>query len=134
MGAISRKEVLHQAPYNKDDRADVHPPSAEIESNIATLVVRVNKLLRHWGDKVLVSSGYRPGVYNKNAGGAPNSAHATGEAVDLRDPEGKLDEFILANPWLLQRYDLYLEDPSRTRGWSHLSIRPTKSGKRIFMP
>ena len=134
MGAITIKELLHQAPYNKDDREDTYPAMGVLLDNANVLVRRVNGLLRHWSDKVFVSSGYRPSVYNKAAGGASNSSHMTCEAVDLRDTDGKLGRFITENPWLLTQADLYMEDTSRTKTWVHLQTRPTKSGNRIFMP
>ena len=134
MGAISIKELLHKAPYNKDDRSDVNPAEGALLDNANLLVRRVNALLAHWSDKVFVSSGYRPAAYNKAAGGASNSAHMTCEAVDIRDDEGKLGKFITENPWLLTKNNLYMEDTSRTKTWVHLQTRATKSGKRIFMP
>lgn len=134
MGSISLKELLHQAPYNKDSRSEDHPPEKHLLDNATVLIIRVNKLLRHWSDKVQVSSGYRPQQYNVKAGGATKSAHATCEAVDIRDPDNKLDQFITDNPWLLERYDLYREDPSATLGWTHLTTRAPKSKKRTFMP
>lgn len=66
--------------------------------------------------------------------GAPNSAHKEGMAVDIYDPNEDIDRWILANEWVLDRTNLYLEDPDKTVGWSHWQIRPTKSGKRIFLP
>lgn len=134
MGSISIKELLHQAAYNLDDRADVTPPTPEQLNNALILVRRVNSLLAHWGDKVYVSSGYRPEAYNKRAGGAPNSSHKTCEAVDLRDAEGKLGQFLKDQAFLLQKYNLYMEDPAATPTWCHLQTRPTKSGNRIFKP
>ncbi len=134
MGSISIKELLHEASYNKDDRNEVVPAEGQILTNALILVRRVNALLAHWGDKVYVSSGYRPQAYNKRAGGAANSAHMTCEAVDLRDAEGKLAAFIKEQAWLLQKYDLYMEDPAATPTWCHLQTRKTKSGARVFKP
>ncbi len=134
MGAISLKELLHEAPYNKDERNSAAPAAGELLTNALVLVRRVNALLAHWGDKVYVSSGYRPAAYNQRAGGANKSAHMTCEAVDLRDAEGKLAKFIQDQSWLLQKYDLYMEDPAATPTWCHLQTRKTKSGARIFKP
>lgn len=134
MGAISLKELLHQAPYNTDSRATDAPPTTDMLINAGLLIQRVNKLLRHWSDKVKVSSGYRPPVYNKAAHGATNSAHLTCEAVDISDPDGKLGKFIMENQWLLSLANVYMEDPSRTPTWVHLQIRPTKSNNRVFKP
>lgn len=77
-----------------------------------------------------VSSGYRPGHYNDKAGGAPNSAHKTCQAVDFADPDGLLKKYIAENPTILETCDLYQEDPSRTSTWVHLDTR--KRSTRVF--
>lgn len=64
--------------------------------------------------------------------GAPGSAHKTGEAVDIHDPQGKLDEWI--NDGILTQYQLFREAPTHTKNWCHLSTRPPKSGRRTFVP
>lgn len=64
--------------------------------------------------------------------GAPNSAHKTGQAVDVYDPDGDLDDWLTDH--VLQMHGLYREHPSATRGWCHLTTRPVKSGKRTFYP
>lgn len=75
--------------------------------------------------------GYRP----QDCGiGAPQSAHKLGMAVDLYDPINEIDLYLYNNQELLDRYDIYIEHPSATQGWSHWSIKPPKSGKRIFYP
>jgi len=132
MGNISMKELLHQAPYNTDDRADKCPPTADMIANANVLIRRVNALLAHWSDKVQVSSGYRPPVYNKAAGGSTNSAHMTCEAVDIKDIGDKLDLFISENAWLLVKYNLYREHPLQSIGWVHLTTRAPLSGNRTF--
>ena len=66
--------------------------------------------------------------------GAPNSAHKQGEAVDIYDPDNKLDDYITAHPELLVQFDLYREHPTATLHWLHLSIRAPKSGNRTFLP
>lgn len=134
MGNISMKELLHQAPYNADARAEACPPTDEMLANANLLIRRVNALLQHWSDKVTVSSGYRPPSYNKAAKGASNSSHMTCEAVDIRDPDNKLDQFISENNWLLVKYALYREHPEATKGWVHLTTRPPISGNRTFRP
>lgn len=117
-----------------------YPTTEEQEVNCTRLLFRVNALLMDWRKLVKVggppqlSSGYRPGHYNKAAGGAAKSAHLTCEAIDVADPTGELKKWIVTNPQVLEEYNLYMEDPSKTPTWCHLQIRPTLSGKRIFMP
>lgn len=64
--------------------------------------------------------------------GAPQSAHKTGMAVDVYDPENKLDAWI--NDGILTQYQLYREAPESTPGWCHLTTRPPRSGRRTFKP
>jgi hypothetical protein len=66
--------------------------------------------------------------------GAPKSAHKEGRAVDIYDPTGEIDVAIMADQVLLQQHGLYIEHPDATKGWSHWSNKPPKSGKRVFYP
>jgi hypothetical protein len=73
--------------------------------------------------------GFRP---QKCQQGADHSAHKEGAAVDVFDPSGELDGWLSDD--ILERFDLYREHPSVTRGWCHLSTRPPGSGRRTFFP
>lgn len=84
--------------------------------------------------KVKISSGFRTQADNKAIGGSKKSAHCTGEAVDLYDTMGSLAVSINADPSILDRYDLYMENTYYTKNWVHLSTRPTLSGRRVFTP
>lgn len=64
--------------------------------------------------------------------GAQKSAHKTGEAVDIYDPNNEIDNWITDK--ILEKHDLYRESPQDTLTWLHLSTRPPKSGKRTFKP
>jgi len=110
-----------------------YPLDELLEINCAKLLYRVNGLLKVLKVNPSVTSGYRPGHYNKAAGGATQSSHISCEAVDLGDAHLQLGKTI-ANSMLLKDFDLYMEDPAATPGWCHLQTRPTRSGKRIFKP
>jgi hypothetical protein len=113
------------------DREIEYPLSEEHRINMAFLLDVISTIREKWGKPIQISSGYRPGRFNKAAGGATNSAHLTCEAVDLVDSDGSLAKFC--EP-LLQSLDLYMENPKRTPGWVHLQTRKTKSGNRVFQP
>jgi hypothetical protein len=87
-----------------------------------------------YGKPLSVSSGWRPGIFNKKAGGANNSAHITCEAIDIHDADGEFAKWCLDNLDVLEKAGLYMEDPSRTIGWVHLQTRAPASGKRVFLP
>lgn len=109
-----------------------YPLSPELKGNLDKLLVSVNKLRAYWGKPLVVTSGYRPGHYNKQAGGAHKSAHLTCEAVDFRDTDGSLDAFCMQHPGILEDCGLYLEHPDSTPGWCHLDLKPRKN--RVFRP
>lgn len=105
-----------------------------VRINAADLAERVSKLLGALNLTAKVSSGFRTQAANLAAHGAKNSAHLTGQAVDLEDKTGALSDAIMANPALLDRFDLYVENPHRTPQWLHIQIRKTASGNRCFNP
>lgn len=116
-----------------------YPTTEELEVNAARLLHRVRKLLGKYatatgrtGIVVTVTSGYRPGHYNR--GYAAASAHLTCQAVDLHDPQSELATWLQAHSTILEDCALYMEDPAKTKGWVHLQSRVTLSGKRIFTP
>lgn len=110
------------------------PLSDELKLNLDALVIALNAFRSHYGVPMVVTSGYRPGHYNKDAGGAKNSPHVTCQACDFHDPSGILDAYCVANQDILEQCGLYLEDPKHTIGWCHLQIRRPGSGSRIFIP
>jgi hypothetical protein len=127
---ISRDEILK-------GRDRDYPLSLEMESNLNKLLDAVNKIRLAWGKSLVVTSGYRPGHFNKSASGAKKSAHLTCEAVDFSDPNGEFGKWCLNNLKLLEEAGLYMESPLYTheppgKRWVHLQIRPTKN--RVFIP
>lgn len=109
-----------------------YPLSEQLELNLARLLVAANIVQTQWGQKLVVSSGYRPGKYNTMAGGASKSAHLVCMAVDFFDKSGQLDKFLMANPEILEEAGLWMEHPDATPGWCHVDLKPR--GNRIFRP
>lgn len=117
----------------------------EIQRNAAETVRRVNLLLKLMAtDGVtpesnaagsLVNSGWRPPQVNVGTPGAAlRSKHMTGQACDISDPEGELDDWCMDNQDVLGNLGLWLEHPSATKGWCHVQTVPPKSQKRVFYP
>lgn len=132
---ITLKDYLTAS--GKYPEREKHPEvTAEVLKNAESLLKKVNSLLKELKvENVKVSSGFRPQKVNANVpGAAKKSAHCTGNAVDLADPTNKLDILFLQNLPLLEKYNLYLEHPDSTLGWSHLGQVAPKSGKRVFKP
>ena len=66
--------------------------------------------------------------------GAKNSNHKEGLAVDRFDPVGKIDAWCMAHLDILDEYEIWIEHPEKTEGWSHWQGLPPKSGRRVFYP
>lgn len=85
----------------------------------------------------LVSSGWRPPAINESTpGAAVRSLHMTGQAIDLYDPDGDLDDWLLSDSGqtALAQVGMWLEHPAATKGWAHLQTMPPRSGRRVFYP
>lgn len=134
---ISRDEVLM-------GRDKEFPLDATLEANLKLLLGCLNVFRELYGHLMVVSSGYRPGHYNKDAGGAKNSNHKICQACDFHDSSGVLKAFIEQSPKVMENgvevpkilvdSNLYMENPKKTIQWVHLQSVAPKSKKRIFDP
>lgn len=85
-----------------------------------------------YGKPIIITSGYRCPSHNKAIGGAVNSSHVNGLAVDIQPKLLILDE-------LDDLYDVCYNifdniGDGRNRGFVHVDDRPPKpSGKRIWL-
>lgn len=121
-GKISREEILHLAGKKKDNRLADYPLTAEIEKNLARLLVSLNQLRQAIGRPMIVSSGYRPGHYNSSIGGAPHSLHKDCRACDFEDGDGTLKAWCMANLDVLRKAGLQMEHPLDAPTWLHLDL------------
>lgn len=124
---ISRDEIL--MGRDKD-----FPLTPQFEINLEKLLIAVNALRLIYGKPMIVTSGYRPGHYNNSAKGAKLSCHLTCEAADFKDTDGSFAKWCLINVKELVKLGLYMEEPKFTKGWVHLQVRPTASGRIVFLP
>ncbi len=91
------------------------------------LAILLDQIREEFGKPISVSSGARCLAHNKKIGGAPQSWHTKGKAVDLvRTPE--LEKFIIAN---LEKWNVRLESLDSTPSWIHIDLGYV-SGPRIF--
>lgn len=123
------------------DKAYPHDLTDEIEANAQVTIDRANLLLTRFraetGDTYArkVNSGWRPPSVNAaTPGAARKSKHMLGQAIDIDDDNGALDEWCAANLLALEEIGLWLESPKHTDGWCHLQIVPPRSGNRVFIP
>lgn len=83
----------------------------------------------------MVNSGWRPPSINGATPGASRtSLHMSCQAIDIADPHGEIDNYLLANPKLLVDIGLWQEHPDSTPGWCHVQTKPPRSGNRVFRP
>ena len=125
-------------------RRDIHysgDMNPMIEDNAEVTVGKANLLLARFrestGDTAQrkVNSGWRPPMVNASTKGAsPTSRHMTGEAIDIGDEDGKLDEWLMTEVGTAALIELGLwhEHPRDTPGWAHWQTVPPKSGNRHF--
>jgi len=119
--------------------------NGERQDNAINLLAAVNPFLAYYeaitGNKIIINritnsqvsgevyGGFRP---QECPIGAPDSAHKQGLAVDVYDPDGKIDAYITDE--ILEEHGLYREAPESTLHWCHLTIRAPHSGNRTFIP
>jgi hypothetical protein len=120
----------------------------EIMRNAGLTVAKANSLLavleaegvgleEHPRTKSLVSSGWRsPQINGQVKGAAPKSKHMTGQAIDIYDPEGEIDDYLMtdAGQRMLVSLALWMEHPSATKGWTHIQTVAPRSERRVFYP
>jgi hypothetical protein len=106
-----------------------------LRRNAGAMVARANMLLERAGIACAVNSGWRPHAVNAQVPNAsPRSRHLTCEAIDLADPDDRLDAWCVRHLEVLEALGLWLEHPQATPGWCHLQIVPPRSGRRVFEP
>ncbi|MPZ45537.1 MAG: hypothetical protein GEV05_19530 [Betaproteobacteria bacterium] len=107
----------------------------QLMRNADAMVTRANMLLERACVACAVNSGWRPRAVNTQVPNAsPRSRHLTCEAIDLADPDDRLDAWCMRNLEVLEAIGLWLEHPDATPGWCHVQIVPPRSGRRVFEP
>lgn len=132
---ISMDELLNKK-YKLEDQ------SLEIQGNLKTLLVRVNKIRVLWGKPMTVTSGLRTmedhlRIY-KDKGITDvtkipmKSKHLYGQAVDISDPLLVLTAWLKKDKTILEKAELFCEEGNKN--WVHFQIVSPKSGMRWFLP
>lgn len=122
-----------------------HKDSQEITDkvikNAEKLIGLISTLLSLIPYEGVITSGFRTQKHNEKIGGKNLSAHCTGEACDLHDPDKVIGNWILANVDYLAAHGLYAEHPAITnksadpmKRWVHLGTRAPRSGNTVYFP
>lgn len=131
------RDTIYPEDCTMEVKANAEKTVKLVNSLLAVMEAEGMKFEAHPVSQSLVSSGWRPPMINRQVkGAAPKSKHMTGEAVDLYDPEGDIDNFLISGQGqrVLASLGLYIEHPSATKSWSHIQIVPPRSHSRVFYP
>lgn len=111
-----------------------YPTTPEQDTNLATLLDKMNQVRTAWGKPMTVTSGLRSQADQARINpGAPQSKHLLGAACDIAD-DGSLRDWVLQNLQMMKDLGLFFEDFRWTKGWVHFQCLPPTSGHRIFVP
>ena len=99
-------------------------PSAEIVEHLEELMDFMDGFRAYWGGPLIVSSGYRCEALNEKVGGAKNSGHKYGWAVDFVPANNKKVEcYEKFQEYLKDKeFDELILERSGARIWLHFSL------------
>lgn len=111
--------------------------NAEIDANLAILLVRINLIRAAYNVPMIVTSGLRSvakqqELIDAGISKATHSKHMIGAAVDILDQDGSLHNWCKANEAVLVSAQLWMEE--RQGPWQHFQIIAPHSGHRWFLP
>ena len=133
---LSEHFSLGEFTKTKHQTADGNIPSHAVIENLKRLCPWLEELRRRYNEPIIINSGYRSPAVNKLAGGAANSNHLTGCAVDIRCA-GK-EQMIRYASILLdiadgtkQEFDELLIEQHGSTCWLHFAVRPQGNRRKI---
>ena len=123
-------------------RSNSHPeiyniPSHEAITNLTNLSKWLEVLRERAGTPIIINSGYRSPQLNRKIGGAANSNHLTGCAVDIRT--SGVEQAICYAAILIkyskesnQDFDELLIEKNRYGAvWVHFAVRPKDNRRKV---
>jgi len=162
LAQITRNFTVHEATF-LPSWGIYHIPTADEKENIIELAVALQRVRDAYGSSMNIEVWIRPtsvnpGILdssgkivsspsnprkgqNYNAAiGSSATSHISGKAVDIKDANRSLTNFLLKNQQLLIDNNLWMEDEKFATTYVHLDVitRPTtgrtKGRERIFIP
>jgi uncharacterized protein YcbK (DUF882 family) len=104
----------------------------EIKGNLIALCNKLDIVRDFFKTPMITHCTFRPVAYNKEIGGALNSAHTLGKAMDFHVKDMDCDEARNKMIPMLEEWGLRLEDLPGA-GWCHLDMNPVINN-RFFKP
>lgn len=111
-------EVLRMDPRRRPMAGSV------AETQILRTAAQFDLMREAWGSAIGVTSFYRPEPINSQIGGARNSLHVLGMAIDIYPSNGELEKF---HQWLLKRWSGGYGD-GRRKLFIHIDTREAGKG------
>ena len=113
-------------------------PSHEAIANLTNLSKWLEVLRERAGTPIIINSGYRSPQLNRKIGGAANSNHLTGCAVDIRTSgmeQAICYAAILINYAKESQHDfdeLLIEKNRYGAVWVHFAVRPSNNRRKVM--
>lgn len=136
---IEKSEIMSNNIKLEELNPHNYPMTDEIKSNINELHEKINKVRDLYGKPMIVTSGLRSieqqqSLILDGKSNAIKSKHLTGQAVDIKDTDGALRDWIIANMDKMEEIGFWFENFKDTPTWVHFQTCPPRSGNRIFIP
>lgn len=131
---ISYKEATYSTTANLK-KINNTPDPETLKTMIVTACKVFEPVRRYFGNPILVTSFYRSPELNKVIGGAKNSQHVKGEAIDIKATEGFTNKQIF--DWIkdnLEFDQVIAEGVSKNNiSWVHVSHSINKNRKEVLL-
>ena len=124
-------ELIHS---DTADRLGIdNSPTCDAINNLDGLVTNVlDRLRSEWGRPIIVTSGYRCKELNVAVGGARNSQHLKGQAVDIVSDDFEAFRRFVRRWCKDNEFDQCIFEHSGGRQWIHISYVEGRNRRQII--
>lgn len=122
----------HVALAELDCKDGTPYPAEWLETRAKPLAQEFEKIRAEVGKPIIIGSAYRTPAYNRKVGGAANSQHCQGRALDLYPPKGwTVDDFYNVIRSVASRSDSKIYGLGKYPTFVHIDIRPPRADGRL---